>query len=370
MCTWGNIALMKRIQLRTTSVTLLFFLAISCMGFVALPAHAAPACSPAGGTGLTAAVIATSGQKISSTINASGCDIGIYVGPGTSGVVINGAKVTGANDHGIFVQDASNIVIKNNVVSGNGIAPNTAIQENKAIELVGTSHSTVSGNVVRDNLADGGIGVADDGPAIDPGAPVASATSPLPGNGNVVTNNYVKDNAAGCGIVVAAYNEGGGVSHNVVSDNRVVGGWSGAPGTSIPYVGGIVVAADSPSTNVAHNTVSMNTIVVSLIPGIVVHSNAPGDYVSGTILYKNYITKNGAEGPPDDPSDPTGIEIVAESAPGMPNAPVLVNTYVISQTIHQDVNGIWLCFSTGTHISGLTTHAVTNPVIACPSGGS
>src|ERR1035441_6148255 len=80
-------------------------------------------CLPAGNTGLTAKVILTSNQQLTGTkIDATGCDIGIYVGPGTEKVVIRGVTVTGANEHGIFVQDASHVTIQYSVVTGNGVA--------------------------------------------------------------------------------------------------------------------------------------------------------------------------------------------------------------------------------------------------------
>src|SRR5581483_672813 len=62
---------------------------------VAGPARAA-SCSPAGPSGLTAAMIVASGQTLSSqTVDATGCDIGIYLAPGTTGVTINGVTVSG-----------------------------------------------------------------------------------------------------------------------------------------------------------------------------------------------------------------------------------------------------------------------------------
>ncbi len=354
---------------KIATVSLLLLLALSTTAVFALPARAtSPTCVSAGSTGLTAAVVLTSGQHYSGTLDATGCDVGIYVGPGATGVVIAGATVTGANDHGIFVQDASGIVIRDSTVSGNGVNPNAAIAENKGIELVGTTNSLVSGNTVENNLADGGIGIADDGPAVDPGAPIASAASPMAGTGNVVTRNYVYDNAFGCGIVVAAYNSGAGVSNNLVSKNTVIGGFD--PVLHLPYVGGIVVAADSPFTTVTQNVVLSNTITGSLIPGIVVHSNAPGDVVSGTQLIGNTISKNGNEGPPNDPTSPTGIEVVAEVSPGEPNAPVVMHTQILSQAISDNTYGVWLCYSAATHIAHLRTANVATPTATCDAGGS
>ena len=124
------------------------------------PAAAAATCAQAGTTGLSAAkVVSTSTSTLTgTTITAKGCDVGIYVAPTTSGVTIKGVTVTGANDHGIFVQDASHITIETSKVEGNGLAPTAGIGDNKALMLVGTSTSTITGNTVSGNVADGGIG--------------------------------------------------------------------------------------------------------------------------------------------------------------------------------------------------------------------
>lgn len=324
-----------------------------------------PTCQSAGSTGLTAAVIAGSHDVISGAVNAAGCDIGIYVGPGVTDVVIQGARVMNANDHGILVQDTSDVTIVGNQVVHTGLAPHTCpspptgpcIAEDKAIELTGTSGVIVQHNLVRDNYADGGIGISDDGSFNPAGLAAGSLRA---GTGNVVAHNQVIDNAFGCGIVVAAYNAGGGVFHNTVRDNVVMGS---APGTG-PFVGGIVVAADTPNTVAFGNLVVGNRIHDSLIPGIVVHSNAPGDNVSNTTLLSNVISNNGFEAPPNDPTVPTGIMVVAEAAPGEPNAPVVWNTTIGHDTINQNAIGVWLCSTSNTVIFDLHGHTAV-PVESC-----
>ncbi len=113
----------------------------------------------AGTTGLSAAkIVSTSTATLTgTTITAEGCDVGIYVAPTTSSVIIKGVTVTGANDHGIFVQDASHITIETSKVEGNGLAPTPSINENKAIELVGTSNAMVVHDTVTGNVG-GGVG--------------------------------------------------------------------------------------------------------------------------------------------------------------------------------------------------------------------
>lgn len=310
-------------------------------------------CVAAGSTGLTAKVISQPFELISGFVNASGCDVGIYVGPSGSPVAIEGATVVDANDHGIFVQDGNSVFIVGNTVENNGLAPHTCaanqtsncIAEDKAIQLVGTVGAFVSRNTVILNRVDGGIGVADDGP-IDPGAP-------MPGTLRASANNVVMDNQVindmfGCGIVVASYNAGAGVYGNLVLGNTVKGS---SPGTG-PFVGGVVVAADTPGAFVWDNVVAFNVIDGSIIPGVVVHSNAPGDRVWNNSIVFNAISNNGFEGPPNDPVVPTGIEVVSEAAPGEPSPPVVQDTIVLGNIISSNSIGVWLCADQGTYVGG------------------
>ena len=122
-------------------------------------------------TGLAAAVVATKGRVITGTINATGFDIGVYVGPGVTGVVIKNAKVFGANAHGIFIQDTHSVIVKDSEIYGNG-NPAAGVASGKAIVLSGTEDCLIIDNKVHDNWG-GGIEVTDDGPnspaALNPG---------------------------------------------------------------------------------------------------------------------------------------------------------------------------------------------------------
>jgi parallel beta-helix repeat protein len=329
-------------------------IALFAFGLLALPTAArfaeAASCVPAGSTGLTAFVVASSGQTVSGTIDATGCDVGVYVGPGTTGVRITGATISGANDHGIFVQDVSGITIKYNTVTGNGVNPNSAIAENKAVELVGTSFAVVEHNTVSHNVADGGIGVADDG-AIDPGAP--NPGNVRGGSFNLIAYNEIDYNLFGCGIVIAAYNTGSGVSFNTVKGNTVLGASFATVGELGPAVGGIVVAADVP------NTVADNTISGSLIPGVVVHSNAPGDVVTMTFILNNKIDSSGDETDTSaEPPAPNGIMVVAEAFPGMANPPTITFTFIIHNSVNNDYYGVWSFAAQHTIVAALSGNSV------------
>ncbi len=321
------------------------------IALVALPLGASAA--TAGSTGLTAAVVATSGQIISGTIDATGYDLGIYIGPGVHNVMVIGATVSGANDEGILVQDAWNIVIKNNTVSNNAGNATAGISENKPITLAGTTNCLVKNNTVEYNM-DGGIALFDDGPN-HPFAPGTVATAPIASTGNVITGNLIEDNAFGCAIVVSAKNPGGGVSNNVVSWNTVevtnpfLGG--------MPRVGGIVVAGGAfGPVQVMNNVILNNVVTGGLIPGISVHAFGPGATISGTQLIGNVLSNNGAG---ELSGNTTGIEIGI--VPG-----VITNTQILSDTISNDAYGVWAWNATSTHIAHLQTTAVTTPVFTGP----
>ena len=348
------------------------------------------ACLTAGSTGLTTKVILTSDQQLTgATINATGCDVGIYIAPGTNKVLISGVTVTGANEHGIFVQDASHVTIQYSVVTGNGVAghacppsgapPPGCIAEDKGIELVGTSNSVVSHNVVSHNLADGGIGVADDGPT-DPGAPSTHPGNAYGAKNNVVSDNLIIDNSNGCGIVIAAYNQGTPVENIQVFGNTVIGA-APTSGQLFPppgsYIGQIVVATDGPFAEVSNTQVVGNNLDGSELPGIVVHSNVFGDVITNTQIHDNIIADNGYyPGPPaTNPNDPgvsqgtTGIALIAEVGGTDTPSPVLKHTNVSSNTVLNDTNGVWLCGTDHTDVDRLQGNP-TNPIVACNAGGN
>jgi hypothetical protein len=305
--------------------------------------------SPPNNTGLTAKVIAAKGQVITGTINAAGFDIGVYVGPGITGVVIANAKIFGANDHGIFVQDTRGIVIKDNNITGNGVSPHVGLPEDKAIILSGTTNCLVKDNFVGFNGI-GGISVTDDGP-VSPGS--LNPGSPGPGQGNVIAGNVVENNIGDCGIVISAFNPGEGVSDNVVTGNTVIGNSFGP--TNPPFIGGIVVAADAPSTTAEDNSVLGNTVIGGWIPGIIVHSNAPSDLVTGTVIALNRLISNGAGPDPTDAPNTAGIVIANEALGG---GAVLTHTLVVWNTVTNDYYGMWHMGDTNTKIIFLLGNAV------------
>ena len=148
---------MRKLKLVSLVVSIALILAAVAFPWTA----SAKPLPPVPPNGLTAYISATSGQAITGYINATGKDIGIYIGPGVENVKVKNATIFGANYEGILVQDTSNIDITNNTISNNGIhslylldptkpasvPPDTTnpqvITEGKAIELVGTTNCLI-----------------------------------------------------------------------------------------------------------------------------------------------------------------------------------------------------------------------------------
>ncbi|MBN9610415.1 MAG: right-handed parallel beta-helix repeat-containing protein [Actinobacteria bacterium] len=284
-------------------------------GLVTVGAGAAaagpPRCTAAGTSGFTAAVVATAGQRIARRrVDATGCDVGIYIGPGTTHVTVAGVSVSGASDAGILAQDTSQLTITGSTVHGNGFdappsgpigAPPSAgdLPQAFGISLFGVSDSRIERNVVFDN-GRGGIGVMDDGP-FDPGQVIGGTgttpTANVPADRDVVAGNILWANYAGCAIVIAAFNTGEQMGHDTVTGNVVIGTTNPQRGTGFgphgaPDVGGIVV-----QTNAVHSTISEiefahNIVANSAEAGIIVHAAAPGSTTMDVAVTGNMLSGN------------------------------------------------------------------------------
>ncbi len=321
---------------------ILAMLAISMMAIMFLLPSVANAAT-ADSTGFTAKIVAVNNQRISGTVNAAGYDVGVYVGRGVTGVVITNAIITGANDHGIYIQDTSDVVVKDSVITGNGVSPYGGpgyLTENKAITLAGTHDVLIKNNTVSYNLADGGISIIDDGP-VHPAQP--NPGTRYPSYNNVVRDNLVINNVAGCAIVVAAKNSGEGVWDNLIMNNTVIGNH---PGSLPPFIGAIVVAG----TYAANNQIINNTVEGGWLPGIVVHSFKPGDVVTGTMIQHNTLIANS----PDEVGDgkTAGISLFASPVS------TISNTHIGQNTVINDYYGVWHVGDTNTKIIQLKGNAV------------
>jgi len=311
-------------------------------------------------------------QPSNTIINAIGQPNGIVVvGSAAAGTVIQGLTVENANNHGIYAQDSSQVAIQNNVVTNNGLNIIPTLGEDKAIELTGTSNSTVADNTATGNHY-GGIGISDDGPdnpswnsTAVPSAGIPSGSA-NPAIGNVISGNSVIENQPNhCAIVVSASNAGEGVLNNIVSNNIVV-----------DNTAGIIVAANTPNTYAINNSVISNTILNNGEAGVVIHSNAPGDRVSGNIISGNMISGDGS-GP-----QPPGIIVGGEGSVAAVNTVITGNTFhneyygilivnanetsvdrnTMDSTVQVPINGTVVSISSVTTVAQITTVAQTTTV--------
>jgi parallel beta-helix repeat protein len=281
-------------------------------------------------------LMSASGTPSNTIINASGlANAIVVVGSTAAGSVVEGFSAINADNHGIFVQDSLNVRIENNFASDNGLNPQAGLGENKAIQLTGTSDSSITGNTIVGNLY-GGAGITDDG-VIDPSWNASAAPgsgipagTPNPGNNDTVSGNTIINNRPNhCAIVVSSYNSGEGVSNNVVSGNVVTDNENG-----------IIVAADTPNTVASYNTVIGNIVVDNGEGGVIVHSNAPGDVVTDNTIMNNVFDGNGYL--------PT-LEGVIVGGEGPVAA---VNTTIESNTFENEAIGILIVNGNNTMVGG------------------
>ncbi len=113
------------------------------------------------GSSPTAAVVATSGT-VSGDVNATGCDIGVYV-PAGSQVTVT-ATIHDANQAGVF-NDGGNVTISGSTVSntgnhaGSSFAPN-GVQTGIGVYYSEASIGSITGNTI-DQYQKGGIVIRD-----------------------------------------------------------------------------------------------------------------------------------------------------------------------------------------------------------------
>jgi hypothetical protein len=185
----------------------------------------AATCTPTGfirdGMDLTAAQINPSGT-VSGNVDATGCNIAIYYGPGSNGRV-QSANVHGANYFGI-VNNGGNVSIQSSSVSNIGETPFNGTQHGVAIYFAFNSNSKgdIQGNYIW-SYQKGGIVV---------NGPLASSNI----NGNTVIGlgpiNFIAQN----GIQVG-YGARANVQQNLVYGNAYTG-TSGDASGGILLVGG------------------------------------------------------------------------------------------------------------------------------------
>ena len=321
---------------------------------------AAAGCSPAGTTGLTAAVVANGTAITAQTIDATGCDIGIYVPPMVNNQTIGGVSsalgvtVNGANDTGIFAQDNAGLTVENDTIGGNGVNPGAGIISYGGIVLAGEANAAVSADTVTNN-GGGGIFVNDDGP-VNPGSP-AAGTGPVVNTFGVdVSGNTISANFGNCGIVYATHNAGGEISNSTIADNTITGEVGVFHATG-PDVGGIVVATASAGATVSGVSVSGNNVSNSFEGGIIIHSHAPHDVVTGVSVTGNTVGPANNWGMTNGPPTTAGIIVGVDQLPPA-LAATIVDTTIAQNTIAGQFYGVWISGVSGVIMTPVNTISV------------
>ncbi len=327
------------------------------------------------------------------TIDAAGFNNGVQIV--TSNVTVRGFAITEAIGEGVLVgmdygadPQAGFIASQGFVLSNEAILDNDVVDNDQGfagpggaastcnylplpsdcgggIHFAVVSHSIMSGNRVTGN-ADGVLLTDEYGPNFD----------------NVVSNNWVADNATECGITLPSHNAGAvsfnpttfqvtGLNPTVggVYDNKILNNVSIDNGT-IPVNGsgsgaGVGIFAPFPGTASYDNLVAGNYLAGNGLAGVTIHSHAPGQDVNGNVIVGNRVGTNNIDGDVDNGPVPgpqdlvtTGISVFSAASP--------VQITIAGNRIFSNDVGIWYTSSTVTP-TGLPSNnffTVTTPILA------
>jgi hypothetical protein len=277
---------MKRVLIATSVAAAL------CAGM--LPRTASAACTATGffrdGNNMTAAQI---GGDVTTTLDASGCNIGVYYDNTTSGNV-TGATIFGANYFGVVVNGdvgSVSVNVTGSTIRDIGETPLNGTQHGNAIYYralgAGTARGIVSGNTVF-NYQKGGI-IANGG-----GISVTISNNAVTGQGAVgyIAQNGIqlgygaKATVTGNTVTGNAYTGAGGVSSAGI---LILGGpfftTCGSAGTSpCPYTVGV---------NTSKNTLSNNDVGLWLFnagSGAVAPSTATNNTAKFNTIFNGQVT--------------------------------------------------------------------------------
>jgi len=303
---------MRRISLLATAVA-----AMMATGGLLPSTSGAAGCMPTGfirdGMDLTAAQI---GGNVTGTLDATGCNIGVYYDNAHLPGNVTGANIFGANYYGVVVNgDAGSMTVNvtNSQIHDIGEHPLNGTQHGNAIyyrAFGGTASGTISGNAIwtyqKNGITlNGAVSatvsdntVAGEGPVdyiaqngIQLGYGAAGSVT-----GNIVTGNaYTGLNSASSGGILVvggsffgpdlAYTTNLDIERNVLAGNDV--------GVWLANING---AGQAPSTN-TNNTVKFNRIVNNAITNITGFSFGCG-YQAGIadVGHKDLLVNNDISG--------------------------------------------------------------------------
>ena len=204
--------------------------AIAATLLVNTPKTKAVGCTPTGffrdGINMTAAVINPS--SVTGIVDATGCNIGVYYGPGSSGLIKN-AEIFGANYFGVVANgDADDISL--DILSSNihdiGESPHNGAQHGFGIYWRSFGQGSVTGRIVGNTISSyqkGGIAVN------GPGVQATIFDNTVTGDGHVT---FISQNG-----VQVGFGSSSSVMRNNVSGNSYIG-TDGSSAAGVLIVGG------------------------------------------------------------------------------------------------------------------------------------
>ncbi len=276
-------------RLFSMSVVLLAVVSLMLVGLVEFisvkDAHAAgPTCTLTGfyrdGMNLTAAVINPTGTY-NAVLNASGCNIGVYYGPGATGKVLR-SEIYGANYFGI-VNNGGSVVISNSFIHDIGEVPFNGSQHGVGIYFA--YGATSSGHIMYNHIS-----------RYQKGGIVVNGTSSLVKiERNTVTGlgpvNFIAQN----GIEVG-YGAQANVFNNTVTGNSYTGMNFASSGGILLFGGSCYGGNLTTNVHVSNNNVVGNDVGVWLSDLVVDPNNANNCLAPSTStnvqIYKNTITND------------------------------------------------------------------------------
>jgi parallel beta-helix repeat protein len=193
---------------------------------------------------LTAAVINPT-TTVTGTVDASGCNIGIYYGPGHTGAVT--AEVENANYFGV-VADGAAVNVTGSSIHNIGEVPLNGSQHGNAVYFTNAASGTISGNTVSSYQKNGITAVN--------GSSVMISGNTVTGEGPV---GYIAQNGIEVGSGAKAT-----VQDNAVSGNAYTGPNGASSGGVLVFGGPYFGVPYTTGVQVVHNTLTDNDVGIYL----------------------------------------------------------------------------------------------------------